>query len=73
MAVDEGGLQRGDVDGIANGKVHGGVDHVAEGLLVVLNRSSLTVVVSKEDKLLLLASPKGTDTLTIYLKSIVTT
>ena len=58
MSIDEGGLERRDVDGVADGKIHRGIDHVSKSLLVVLNGTSLTVTVSQEDQLLLLASPK---------------
>ena len=69
MSIDEGGLKRRDVDGVADGKVHRRVDHVSECLLVVLDRTSLAVTVSEEDELLLLASPEGAHTLAIHLNT----
>ena len=68
VAVGEGGLKRGDVDGVADGEVHGGVDHVAEGLLVVLNGATLAVVVTEEDELVLLAGPQRSHTLAVELQ-----
>ena len=46
MPVDEGGLERGYVDGVADGEVHGGVDHVTESGFVVLDGPSFAVTVS---------------------------
>ena len=68
VAVGKGGLQWGDVDGIADGKVHGGVDHVAQGLLVVLNGAPLAVMVTEEDELVLLAGPQCSHAFTVDLQ-----
>ena len=39
-------MQGGNVDRVANREVHGGVDHVPQGRLVVLNGASLAITVA---------------------------
>ena len=68
MPFNEGGLQWRYVDGIANGKVHGGVEHVAKSWLVVLDGASLTVTVAQENEFMLLASPQAAYTLSVDLQ-----
>ena len=68
VAVNIGGLERRDIDGIADGKVHGRVYHVAQGGLVVLYGAPFAVVVVEKDELLLLAGPEGADALTVELQ-----
>ena len=58
VSIDERCLQRRDVDGVSNWKVHRGVDHVPKGLFVVLNGAPFTITVSEEDQLLLLTCPQ---------------
>ena len=71
MCGGVGGGQRGDIDGVANGLITRGVDHVAEGLLGVLNAASLGVPVAQEDQLLLLPRPQASHTLPVHLRKAV--
>ena len=69
VAINEGSLEGRNVDGVTDGEIHGGIDHVAKSGFVVLNRTSLAVTVAKENQLLLLTSPQGPNTFSIQLKN----
>lgn len=58
----------GDVHGVAQRLVAGGIDEVPEDLLVVLDASALGVAVPQEYELLLLAGPQPADTLPVDLR-----
>lgn len=62
-----GGGERGHKHGISQRLVTGGVDHVSQSLLRVLDASALRVTVAEEDELLLLACPQPSHTLFIDL------
>lgn len=68
MGAQVGRGQRGDIHGVAQGLVTGGVDEVPQDLLVVLDAAPLWVAVSEEDELLLLPGPEPTDTLLVHLQ-----
>ena len=56
------------VDGVADGLVAGGVDHVAQRLLGVLDAASLRIAITEKDQLLLLSGPQPSHTLTVHLE-----
>lgn len=68
MCPQVGRGERGDVHGVAQRLVAGGVDEVAEDLPVVLDASTLGVAVPQENELLLLPGPQPTDTLLVDLR-----
>lgn len=68
MRVAVGGGQRRYVDGISDGLVTRGIDHVSQSLLGVLNAPALRVSVSQEHQLLLLPRPEASDTFFIHLQ-----
>ena len=70
LAVPPGvrGGEGGHVDGISDGLVAGGVDHIPQGLLGVLNAAALWVTVAQEDQLLLLPRPQPPHTLSVHLQ-----
>lgn len=55
------------IDGISDRLVAGGIDHVPQSLLGILNASTFWISVSEEDQFLLLPCPKATDTFFIHL------
>lgn len=55
------------IDGISDGLVAGGIDHVPQSLLGILNASTFWVPVSEEDQFLLLPCPQASDTFFIHL------
>lgn len=67
VRVAVGGGQRRYIDGIPDGLVARGIDHVSQSLLGVLNAPALWVSVSQEHQLLLLPCPKASDTFFIHL------
>lgn len=67
MGVAVGGGQRRHVDGVSNGLVARGVDHVTQGLLGILDAPALWVPVSEEHQLLLLPRPQAPDTFLVHL------
>lgn len=67
VGVAVGGGQRRHVDGVADGLVTGRVDHVAQGLLGVLDAAAFGVPVPQEDQLLLLPRPQASHALFINL------
>ena len=67
MAPGVGRCQGGHVDWVANGLVTGGVDHIPQSLLGVLNAAALWVAITQEDQLLLLPCPQPSDTFSIHL------
>ena len=58
----------GDIHGVPQGLVTGGIDQVPKDLLVVLNAAALGVAVAEEDELLLLPSPKAADAFSVHLQ-----
>lgn len=68
VRVAVGGGQWRHVDGISDWLITGGVDHVAQSLLGVLNAAALRVSVPQEHQLLLLPGPEASDTLFIHLQ-----
>lgn len=66
--VAVGGGQWRYVNWISDRLVTRRVDHVAQGLLSVLDATALWVSVSQEHKLLLLPSPETSDTFFIHLQ-----
>lgn len=58
----------GDIHGVPQGLVTGGVDQVPKDLLVVLNAAALGVAVAEEDELLLLPRPKAADAFPVHLQ-----
>ena len=60
-------MEWGDVDGISDGEVHRGIDHVPQSWFVVLDGATFTVAVSEEDEFLPLTCPQCTHTLSIHL------
>lgn len=67
VAAGVGSGEGRDIDGVADGLVAGGVDHVAQGLLGVLDAAALRVPVPEEDELLLLPGPQASHTLPVHL------
>lgn len=58
----------GDIHGVPQGLVTGGIDQVPEDLLVVLNAAALGVAVAEEDEFLLLPRPKAADAFSVHLQ-----
>lgn len=58
----------GDIHGVPQGLVTGGIDQVPKDLLVVLNTAALGVAVAEEDEFLLLPRPKAADAFSVYLQ-----
>ena len=58
----------GDIHGVPQGLVTGGIDQVPEDLLVVLNAAALGVAVAEEDEFLLLPRPKAADAFPVHLQ-----
>lgn len=67
VAAGVGGGEGGDVDGVADGLVTRGVDHIAQGLLGILNAAPLRVPIPEEHQLLLLPGPEASHALPVYL------
>ena len=68
VGVAVGGGEGRDVDGVADGLVARGVDHVAQRLLGVLDAAALRVAVPQEDQLLLLPRPQPAHALPVHLR-----
>lgn len=68
MGPQVGRGERGHVHGVSERLVAGGVDEVAEDLLVVLDAAALGVAVPQEDELLLLPRPQSADALPVDLR-----
>lgn len=67
MGAQVGCGQWGDIHGVSQWLVAGGVDKIAQDLLVVLDASTLWVAVAQEDEFLLLPCPESPNTLLIHL------
>lgn len=68
VSVAVGGGQWGHVDGIPDGLVTRGVDHVPQSLFGVLDAAALRVSVPQEDQFLLLPRPETSNTFFIHLQ-----
>ena len=68
MGPQVGCSEWGDIHGVPQGLVTGGIDQVPEDLLVVLNAAALGVAVAEEDEFLLLPGPKAADTFSVHLQ-----
>lgn len=69
VAAGQRGGEGRHVDGVAERLVAGGVDHVAQRLLGVLDAAALGVAVAQKHQLLLLPRPQATHTLTVDLRA----
>lgn len=61
------GCEGGHVNGVADGLVARGVNHIPQRLFGILNASSFGVTVAQENQLLLLPRPQPTHTLSVHL------
>lgn len=68
MGPQVGCGERGDIHGVPQGLVTGGIDQVPKDPLVVLNAAALGVAVAEEDELLLLPGPKAADAFSVHLQ-----
>lgn len=68
VAAGVGRRERRDVDGVADGLVAGGIYHVTQSLLGVLDASAFGVPVSEKHQLLLLPGPQAPDALPVHLE-----
>ena len=59
--------ERRHIDGVADWLIARRVDHVAQGLLGVLDTASFWIAIAQEDQLLLLPRPQASNALAIYL------
>lgn len=68
MGSQVGRGQWGDIHGVPQRLIAGGVDEITQHLLVVLDASTLWVAVAQEDELLLLPCPESPHTLLVHLQ-----